>query len=93
MKIEKFKIISLKGNEATKFENIGIIEENLIIFDHIQREISVGSPVFLSGRKNFLVGIVNCITSTQMIVCRFNDLNQLNNYKLISLINLSIYNN
>ena len=72
-----------------KFENIGKIEENLIIFKYFNKNFSIGTPVFLSKRKNFLVGTINNITKDGIIISRFNDLNKLTNYKIISLVNLS----
>ena len=88
-KLEKFKFISFEGNKMKKFENIGKIEENLIIFKYFNKNFSIGTPVFLSKRKNFLVGTINNITKDGIIISRFNDLNKLTNYKIISLVNLS----
>ncbi len=82
--ISKFTIISSVDNYLYQYENFGISKDNSILFTYTQKEVMIGSPVYIHD-KQILVGIVTYCSKKMMVAYKFDDI------KKITCINLESF--
>jgi len=82
--IYKFTITSLVNNYLYQYENFGISKDNSILFSYSQKEVMIGSPVYISD-KQILVGFISYCSKDMMVAYKFDDIKKITCINLESL--------